>query len=507
MSFETDSQGLAPNAIIVSLRNSGFVDGKEITGIESDLAMRWAADNNIPLVKMSQSRSNPELGANVSFRNAVTYYNEKIGGLLINSAGNSAGADPLSLVDMDPIAIESWLFVVALSADEQGFEIAGYSNRCGVAMNRCVAAPGLHNTMFINGEIDSFMGTSAAAPAVTSVAAMILSKWPQLRGIDAGNIILSTARDIGAPGVDEIYGRGLVDAAAALRPANPTLSNGTASASIGSTVMAMNPAFGGYEGASVKNAFSDVTVLDSYGRDYAGDVSGLIIQPGTMGNYWLHQRVEAQANAAQAGFVSRAGSAVMGFSAFDTGFRNSDGTQVLENRLTNADVAVRLNDKLSLTGGFNSINNVTDDIMGLAPTSDAVFAYSPLAQTSFGMKQKLGEGAIGFTVYSGGQDEMQVNAATLQIKQGLSSIKIGMVDENGTVFGTPVGVGIMRFGDGAQTTFIELASGFDLGRWSFDGFASIGRTRLMIVSGVLSPRGRAAGARRSAMRGEHWRDW
>ena len=479
------TQGLAPGASIVSLRVDGYVNDSEINGLGGDDAMRWAADNNIPLVNMSLTRSNPETGANVSFRNSVLYYNQKIGGLLINSAGNSSGANPGNLVDMDPAAIESWLFVVALAPTTDRYVIADYSNRCGTAMNRCVAAPGTHITTGVDGRTIEFSGTSAAAPTVTAVAAMILSKWPQLRGVDAGNIILNTARDLGAPGIDEVYGRGLVDAEAALRPNNPTLSNGMVSASVNNTVMVMNPAFGGSQGSSVKSAFSDVTVLDSYGRDYSGDVSGLIIQPGTAGNYWLHQRVEAQANASQAGFVSRAGSAVMGFSALDTGFRNSDGTQVLQSRLTNADVAVRLNDKMSLTGGFNSINNVTDDIMGLAPTSDAVFAYSPFAQTSFGLNHKLGKGALGFTVHSGGRDEMQVNAATLQFKQGLSSVKIGMVDETGTVFGTPVGVGIMRFGDGARTQFIELASGFNAGEWSFDGFASLGATKLRLASDML----------------------
>jgi len=48
-----------------------------------------------------------------------------------------------------------------------------------------------------------------------------------------------------------------------------------------------------------------------------------------------------------------------------------------------------------------------------------------------------------------------------------------------------VGVGIMRFGDGARTQFIELASGFNAGEWSFDGFASLGATKLRLASDML----------------------
>ena len=63
--------------------------------------------------------------------------------------------------------------------------------------------------------------TSAATPQVTSLAALILHKWPQLTGVDAGNIILATARDIGEPGVDPVFGHGLIDMRGALSPVNP----------------------------------------------------------------------------------------------------------------------------------------------------------------------------------------------------------------------------------------------------------------------------------------------
>jgi hypothetical protein len=478
-------QGLAPNVTLVSLRADGMVDGNEVNGVDGHLAVRYAADNAIPLINRSLGRMESNLGVNRQLRDAVTYYNQETQGLLINSAGNNSEADPRGWVDVNSENAESWLFVVALNSDLRAFEIADYSTRCGAAMNRCVAAPGLVETHNVDGELRGFQGTSFAAPVVTSVAAMILSKWPQLTGVDAGNIILNTARDLGAPGVDEIYGHGLVDARAALEPQNPTLSNGTTSGSINGNMMVMGNAFGGYTTNSVREAFEQVTVLDAYGRDYTGDMSGAIIQPALVDNMAMFRRVEAQSNMRSAGFVTPEASAVVGVTAFDTGLRDANGVAVLRNQLTNAEFAFRMGDGLSLIGGFNSNNNVTQDIMGLAPTSDAMFAYSPLAQTSVGVRQRVGNGALSLSGYTGGAGDMRVNGATVQFEQGLTSLKLGLVDEVGSVFGTPTGAGMMRFGDGAQTAFIEAASGFDLGKWSFDGFASLGATRLRMADDMM----------------------
>ena len=99
--------------------------------------------------------------------------------------------------------------------------------------------------------------------------------------MDAGATIINTTRDIGEEGVDDVYGHGLIDVKAALSPVDPTLSNGKTSSSIDNTVMIVGGAFGGgYGPSSLESVYSDVTVLDAYGRDYNGDISGLVIRPG-----------------------------------------------------------------------------------------------------------------------------------------------------------------------------------------------------------------------------------
>lgn len=477
-------QGLAPDVTLVSLRVDAMVNGNRMYGFRSNEAIEYAIANDIKLLNMSLSRSDPTTTSAV-MQDVLADY-AAFGGLVINSAGNNVQDNPGNYLDMTEENAEALLFVVALAPSQTEYKIASYSNRCGLAMDRCVAAVGSNVTHDVNGEIVGFGGTSSAAPQVTALAAMILSKWPQLSGVDAGNVIINTARDIGEAGVDEIYGHGLIDAKAALSPVDPMLSNGKTSSSIDNSVMVVGGAFGGgYGPSSIESVYSDVTVLDAYGRDYDGDISGLVIRPGQANANWLQRRVQAQTNAGSTGFISPKASASIGYTAFETQFRDSNGDPVLRNHLSNAAFAFRMNEDTTVTAGYNTGDNVMDDVMGLAPSSDAMFAYSPLAQTSMGVSHKLGEGRLAVSAYVGRQEDTATNGLTVQWQQGPSSLKLGLVDETGTVFGTPVGAGAMRFGDGSSTVFIEAASGFDLGRWQFDGYASLGATRLKLADDML----------------------
>jgi hypothetical protein len=478
------AQGLAPGVTLVSLRVDAIVNDNRMYGFRSDEAIEYAISNDILLLNVSLSRSDPDKVSTI-MQAVLTEY-RAFGGLLINSAGNNQQDNPGNYLDMTDENAEALLFVVALAPTQTGFSLASYSNRCGVAMDRCIAAMGSNITHNVKGEVIAFGGTSSAAPQVTALAAMILSKWPQLTGVDAGNVILSTARDIGDTGVDEVYGHGLIDVKAALSPIDPVLSNGRTSSSIDNTAMVIGGAFGGgYGPSSIESAYSDVTVLDAFGRDYTGDISGLVIRPGESNGQWLRRRVEAQANAGSTGFVSMKMSASLGYTAFETEHRDSDGNAILQNHLSNAAFALRLNDDTTVTAGYNTADNVMDDVMGLAPTSDAMFAYSPLAQTSVGVSHKLSEGRLAVSAYAGGRENARTNGLTVQWQEGLSSLKLGLVDETGTVFGTPVGMGALRFGDGSTTVFVEAANGFDIGAWQFDGYASLGATRLKLADDML----------------------
>jgi subtilisin family serine protease len=67
-------------------------------------------------------------------------------------------------------------------------------------------------------------GTSGATPIVAGVVALVMASHPGITGANAINRVIATATDAGAKGLDPIYGYGLINAAAAVRNAVPSVT-------------------------------------------------------------------------------------------------------------------------------------------------------------------------------------------------------------------------------------------------------------------------------------------
>lgn len=478
----TGVQGMAPGAQIVALRISATdldatnPDDQETLGVGMAQAIAYAGSQGIKVINASLAKLDASVPS-PGWAQAVADY-QKTGGLFVNAAGNESAANAVGYLDLNSGNSQSWLFVVALEGTQTSYELTSYSNQCGTtAMNNCVAAMGTNATQAVDGSLVLFGGTSSATPQVSGLAALILSKWPQLTGIQAGQVILNTARDIGASGVDPVFGHGLIDVQAALSPVNPTLSNGVTQTSVDSSTMVVPGAVGvtGVKGTALGN----VTVLDAYGRDYRGDLSSMVIQPG-VDRAWLNRRLQVQANAGFASFAVPQMQASAGFTRLRTG----PGEDQMRTTLTNAQVALR-SGKGWITASLNSTDSVADEFMGLAPSSDAVFAYSPVADLALGARYPLAGGLLGVEAVGGNAGYGSAEGAAVSWSKSGTHLKAGLLDERGTVFGTPTGNGALRFGDGAQTLFIEAAQDLAIGRWKLSGYASLGATRLKLADDML----------------------
>jgi serine protease len=223
--------GIAPEARLMPIK----VLGADGTGPTSLLAegVRYAADEGAQVINVSLGTTQHS----EALREAVQYARGK-GCVVVAAAGNDGSNNPVY-----PAAYAGVISVGATRFDGQR---AFYSNY-GATLS--VVAPGgdpkvdQNNDGFNDGILqqtfsrerpDQFgfyfkAGTSQAAPHVAGVAALVMSAQPGLTPDRVQEAIERTATDLGAPGRDDQFGFGLVNAAAAVNydPALPTMMSGS----------------------------------------------------------------------------------------------------------------------------------------------------------------------------------------------------------------------------------------------------------------------------------------
>lgn len=139
-------------------------------------------------------------------------------GVLVVSTGNDSTNNP-NLLATAGLMGEFSGHVIAVTSIDANDTISDFATRCSVLQEFCLAAVGENvPETLTNGDPSRFFGTSASAPVVTGAIALLKQEFPELSYPDTARIVLDTARDLGAPGTDAVYGRGALDLGNAFTP-------------------------------------------------------------------------------------------------------------------------------------------------------------------------------------------------------------------------------------------------------------------------------------------------
>ena len=214
------------------------------------------------------------VGATDATGKVIAPFSNRAGHICTNYAG-AACADPYQVKDFFVVA--PGMAVYGSAANQQGFlDGSGNTNTSG--------------SIGIN-------GTSPAAAYVSGGVALMKQAWPQLRPEQLVNLVLNTAKDMGAKGVDEVYGHGLVDFDAATKPMGAlVLANNTAltgSGPKGKTVALAGTgvATSGAVSLSTSSVLQNAQAVDTIGRNYTVDLSKAVGHNNAMsyqyGSPWM----------------------------------------------------------------------------------------------------------------------------------------------------------------------------------------------------------------------------
>ncbi len=194
--------GSAPAARILAIRAFGVAsNGAESTSFVILKGLDYAAAHGAQIANMSFAGPKDAL-----IERGIAAAAAK-GIVMVAAAGNAGAKSP-------PLYPAANANVIAVSATDAQDRLFAASNRGG---HIAVAAPGVD--IFLPAPDEKYQmtsGTSFSAAYVSGLVALMLERNPALKSSEVRTILMKTARDLGSPGRDDLFGAGEADAFAAV---------------------------------------------------------------------------------------------------------------------------------------------------------------------------------------------------------------------------------------------------------------------------------------------------
>ncbi|MBO9541347.1 S8 family serine peptidase [bacterium] len=213
------ADSVAKGVSILPIKIQDWDDDKFLPQLADGI--RYAADHGAKIINVSVganfldpnhqwelSPSDPKVHAEAikAVSEAIAYAEEK-GSLVVVAAGNEG--DQLPDTVLFPASDPRVVAVSNLDDTQRPARLSKDSSR-GPAVD--LAAPGTKTLAWFGGGYGYHSGSSFAAPYVSGVAALIAARHPDWTPAQIKEQLYKTARDLGAPGKDDSYGHGAVNA-------------------------------------------------------------------------------------------------------------------------------------------------------------------------------------------------------------------------------------------------------------------------------------------------------
>ena len=220
--------GVAPQAKLIPIPLGGFRSARYFSGDptkSNTTDLQYIIDNKIPIV-------NHSIWLNSRIRSGLVDYElvKDSDSIFVWSSGNRGRPHsesdnnhitlPFNIPDLE----DNWLIVQGYYPKVRPEDDRTESERkvgisCGDVKQWCVTGSSSFDTVPIGPNDDDYFGlgaTSAAAPSVSGALAVLKSAAPEMPMTAIRAILLTTATDIGDPGIDEVYGWGFVNISAGI---------------------------------------------------------------------------------------------------------------------------------------------------------------------------------------------------------------------------------------------------------------------------------------------------
>ena len=413
------SLGMAWEAGILALRadRPGSCDGGDPAG-ECSFTDAAVADA-VTFASRSGARViNISLGggsAGATLTDAIAKAVEN-GVLIVLAAGNESEMRPSDFTQRISAAGPGGVLVVG-SVDEDN-AASSFSNRPGQQSANHLMARGEKiccvyedGKVYVDDEgyLRGFSGTSFAAPQVAGAAALLAQAFPHLTGRQLAQILLESAFDAGEAGPDAVFGRGILNVAAAFRPIGATaLAGETGTLALTDMVGETSPAMGDAPASVSLPALVTDQYDRAFGVDLAAGLRGAAPDNRLTGTLASRQRhVAMQSDQASLAFsIDAAGQA-----ALDprTGGLRLTQTDAERARVLAASIAVKLSPRAAFGFAYRqSAEGIAAQMRGhdrpafmIATDAGSSAGAARVADLAFGWRQEVGDWGITVSAESG----------------------------------------------------------------------------------------------------------